>query len=107
MLYKFKSAAAGDLIMLQANGQRVLQIVGKDAGAQGIILSEEMASAIAALQAAVTSEEAAQQEAIAQAKARGEVPPSFDAINLRKRAWPFVDMLQRCQRDKAAVTWGV
>lgn len=93
--------------MLQANGQRVLEIIGKDTGAQGIILPEEIGGSIAALQAAIASEETAQQEAIAKAKARGEVPPSFDAINLRKRAWPFVEMLQRCQREKAAVTWGV
>ena len=31
MLYKFKSKAAGDLIMLEPNGRRVLQIIGKDA----------------------------------------------------------------------------
>lgn len=107
MLYKFKSTAAGDLIMLQANGQRVLEIVGKEAGALGIILPEEMAHAIAALQAAIASEEAAQQDAIAQAKMLGEVQPRFDAINLRKRAWPLVEMLQRCQRENAPITWGV
>ena len=27
--------------------------------------------------------------------------------SLRKRAWPFVDMLQRCVKDNASVTWGV
>ena len=38
MLYKFKSKAAGDLIMLEPNGRRVLQIIGKDPQPQGIIL---------------------------------------------------------------------
>ena len=42
MLYKFKSKAAGDLIMLEPNGRRVLEIIGKDAGPKGIILPEEM-----------------------------------------------------------------
>ncbi len=32
MLYKFKSKAAGDVIMLEPNGRRVLEIIGKDAG---------------------------------------------------------------------------
>ena len=32
MLYKFKSKAAGDLIMLEPNGRRVLEIIGKDPG---------------------------------------------------------------------------
>ena len=35
MLYKFKSKATGDLIMLEPNGAQLLDIVGKDARAQG------------------------------------------------------------------------
>ncbi|MEN9376283.1 MAG: hypothetical protein RL710_1440, partial [Pseudomonadota bacterium] len=30
MLYKFKSKITGDVIMLQPNGRRVLEIIGKD-----------------------------------------------------------------------------
>ena len=37
MLYKFKSRVTGDLIMLEPNGRRVLEILGKDPGAPGII----------------------------------------------------------------------
>ena len=57
MLYKFKSKASGDLIMLEANGRRVLEIIGKDAGPTGIILPEQMPAAIAALEAAIVLEE--------------------------------------------------
>ncbi len=107
MLYKFKSPAAGDLIMLEPNGQRVLQVMGKDAGPTGIILPEQMLAAIDALTSAIAREEAEQQAAIAQAKAQGDVPPSFDAVSLRKRAWPMVEMLQRCAKENAPITWGV
>jgi hypothetical protein len=107
MLYKFKSSAAGDLIMLEPNGRRVLETIGKDAGPTGIILPEQMAAAISALTAAVSQEEAAQQSAIDQAKAKGDMPPRFEAISLRKRVWPLVEMLQRCQRENASITWGV
>lgn len=93
--------------MLQANGQRVLEIIGKDAGATGIILPEQMAAGVTALQAAIAKEEAEQKEVIAQAKANGEKPPNFDAVNLRKRAWPLVEMLQRCLKENAPITWGV
>lgn len=103
MLYKFKSKAAGDLIMLEPNGRRVLQIIGKDAQATGIVLPEQMPAAITALTNAMAQEEAEQQAA----KAEGAVPPTFDAVNLRKRAWPFVEMLQRCAKENASVTWGV
>ncbi len=107
MLYKFKSSAAGDLIMLEPNGRRVLEIMGKAPDPTGIILPEQMAAAMDALNAAMAREEAEQQDAIAQAKAKGESVPRFDAINLRKRAWPMVEMLQRCSKEKAPITWGV
>jgi len=52
MLYKFKSKATGDLILLEPQGKQILRIIGKDPGAQGIILPNEMLAAIDALQAA-------------------------------------------------------
>ena len=107
MLYKFKSQAGADLIMLEATGTRVLDIIGKARTAQGIIEPAQMAQAAAALQAAFAEEEKEQQGSIEIAKNKGEVPPRFEAISLRKRATPFVAMLQRCGTAKAAITWGV
>lgn len=107
MLYKFKSQAAGDLIMLEPNGRRVLEIIGKDPGPKGIILPEQMPAAIQALEAAIAREEAEHKAAIEEARAKGEVPPSFDAISLRQRALPFIDMLKRCEKAGKEVVWGV
>jgi hypothetical protein len=58
MLYKFKSKAAGDLIMLEPNGRRMLEIVGKDARAQGHHHGRTDAGGHCALEAAVNQEEA-------------------------------------------------
>jgi hypothetical protein len=107
MLYKFKSKAAGDLIMLEPNGRRVLEIIGKDPGPKGIILPEEMPAATKALEAAIEREEAEHQAAIDEAKAKGETPPRFDAISLRQRAVPFLDMLRRCSAADKEIVWGV
>jgi hypothetical protein len=107
MLYKFKSKAAGDLIMLEPNGRRVLQIIGKNPGPKGIILPQEMAAATQALEQAIEREEAEQQAAIEQAKAKGEVPPRFDQVSLRQRAVPFLDMLRRCASAGKEIVWGV
>jgi hypothetical protein len=107
MLYKFKSKAAGDLIMLEPNGRRVLEIIGKDPGPKGIILPEEMPAAIQALDAAIARDEADQQAAIEEAQAKGEVPPRFDAVSLRQRAVPFIDMLKRCEKAGKEIVWGV
>ena len=107
MLYKFKSKAAGDLIMLEGAGQQVLEIIGKSPGATGIILPEQMQAAIAALQAAITSEEAEKEAAIAAAKAEGQVPPRFAPVSLRQRAHPFIAMLKLCLVEKKEIVWGV
>ena len=73
MLYKFKSKAAGDVIMLQANGKRVLDIIGaangRDYEARGILQPAQMQDAIAALNAAIDDEEADQKAAVARAVA--------------------------------------
>lgn len=107
MLYKFKSKAAGDLIMLEPNGRRVLEIIGKDAGPKGIIEPAQMAPAIAALESAIAREEADQQAAVDEAKSKGQVPPRFDAVSLRQRALPFIDMLRRCEKAGHEIVWGV
>jgi hypothetical protein len=107
MLYKFKSKAAGDLIMLEPNGRRVLEIIGKDAGPQGIILPEQMPGAIAALEAAVAKEEADQKALAEEARGKGQTPPRFDNVSLRQRAVPFLDMLRRCEKAGQEIVWGV
>ena len=108
MLYKFKSKAAADLIMLQPNGQRILQIIGKDSStSQGIILPEQMPMAIAALEAAVAAEDAARKTAKADAAESGDNLPHGEAITLRQRALPFIDMLRRCEKAGKEIVWGV
>ena len=103
MLYKFKSKNAGDVIMLEPNGRRVLEVIGKTAGATGIILASEMTSAVQALQAAITLEESTQKSV---GESNVDALPN-DAPGLRQRAMPFIDMLQRNLKAKTDVVWGV
>ncbi|HXD43150.1 MAG TPA: DUF1840 domain-containing protein [Ramlibacter sp.] len=107
MLFKFKSKATGDLIMLEPNGRRVLEIIGKDAQPKGIILPEQMPAAVGALEAAIATEEADQKAMVEEAKAKGESPPRFESISLRQRAVPFLDMLRRCEKAGQEIVWGV
>ena len=111
MLYKFKSKTTGDVIMLQPNGRRVLEIIGKDAEAasapKGIILAAVMPAAIAALESAIAREESEQKAAIDHAVKSNATPPRFETISLRQRALPLIEMLRRCQKDGADIVWGV
>jgi cyclopropane-fatty-acyl-phospholipid synthase len=106
MLYKFKSKATGDLIMLEPQGRQVLNIIGKEAGAKGIIEPEEMLAAIQALREAVQAEEDASKEA----KSTDEDVPKVDGnrtISLKQRVVPFIDMLQRAHAEDKDIVWGV
>jgi hypothetical protein len=107
MLYKFKSKAAGDVIMLQPNGQQVLHIIGNDAEPKGIIQPAQMAGAIAALNAAIAQEDSDRQAAIDLALKEGRSAPSFEAITLRQRAHPFIEMLRKCEAAGKEIVWGV
>ena len=109
-MYKFKSRAAADLIMLEPNGRQILQILGRsDAAAQrqGILLPEQMPAAIVALEAAIQAEARQREELTAQAQAEGGPAPRFEGISLRQRALPFIDMLKRCQQAEREIVWGV
>ena len=114
MLYKFKSKATGDLIMLEPQGKHILQLIGKEPGAKGIILPQEMLGAIDALHAAVAQEELAIQAAKEAAEdaqdAQDAKPAAADAprtIGLRQRVVPFIDMLRRAHAEDKEVVWGV
>ncbi len=108
MLFKFKSKATGDLIMLEPNGRRVLQIIGKDPSVTGIILPVQMPAALAALESAVAAEEAAI-EAAKNAKLDEECvnPAVIDAVPLRQRALPFMELLKKCREANVEIVWGV
>ena len=100
MLYKFKSKNTGDVIMLEPNGRKVLETLGKDAGPTGIILAAQMPAAIKALQDAIALEES-RDENLDDDAVQGDAP------GLRQRAMPFIDMLQRNHKAGTDVTWGV
>lgn len=117
MLYKFKSRATADLILLDAQGRRLLAIVGKDPAAQGIITVAQIPAAIAALEAAVVHDErdepdqqpAADTRSGNDSRDEGDEEgdgPRGNRVTLRQRAAPFIDMLQRSAAEDADVVWG-
>jgi hypothetical protein len=107
MLYKFKSKVTGDVIMLEANGRRVLQIIGKSDQGSGIVLPEQMSAAITALEQAIAQEEAARAAAKQAALAAGKDPSQSEVISLRQRALPLIDMLRRCEKAGKEIVWNV
>jgi hypothetical protein len=107
MIYKFKSKAAGDVIMMGPSGDHVLRIMGKQPAATGIIEPDAMPVAIAAIERAILDEEDARKQAEAEAEAEGRTLPPREAVTLRQRAWPLVDMMKRAHAAGHEIVWGV
>ncbi|MCY7314906.1 MAG: DUF1840 domain-containing protein [Rubrivivax sp.] len=109
MIYKFKSRASGDLIMLGADGNQMLQLAGREPAARGIFDVADMPALIDALQAAVAD---AEQQTKAGSGgntdgAQAEDKPAAQAVGLRQRLWPMVEMLRRCHAADEPIVWGV
>jgi hypothetical protein len=106
MLYKFKSKAAGDVIMTQPVGDRVLQALGREPAPQGIFLAEDLPALIATLEQAIENDERACERFEAEANARGETLPPREAVAFRQRAWPLIEMMKRAQQADKEIVWG-
>jgi cyclopropane-fatty-acyl-phospholipid synthase len=108
MLYKFKSRAAADLIMLEPHGRQIVSIMGKTPGASGIVTVAQIPAASSAAMAAVADEEARVQ---AQAAEEGDDADAAeqrkDAVRLRQRVVPLIEMLKRSAAADVDVVWGV
>lgn len=108
MLYRFSSRATADVIMLGANGDQVMSILGKPKGEPGVVRWSEAHAAINRLRAAVDAEEAASKEAEREALAAGKtLKMDRSAVSLRQRVQPLVEALQRAAKEEADLTWRV
>ena len=116
MLYKFKSKAAADLIMLEPDARRLLKIMQGEPQAKGIVTVSQLPEVIARLQAAVQEEELrlkAWQEQRQQLVDQGEDTSAFERgevepeVRLAQRAQPMLQMLQRCSQEQQELYWGV
>ncbi len=121
MLYRFKSKAAADVVMVQAHGDRVLQAMGREPAPQGIVTVGQMGSVIARLRAAIEADELARSPGASASTGAPDAGGSAtraaspadeddlrrpDTVALRQRAWPMLDLLQRSLAESADVVWG-
>lgn len=107
MIYKFKSKAAGDILMMGPNGDALLRVIGREPAPKGIIQPAACGAAIAAIEQALKADDAARAEAEADAAARGEALAPREGVGLRQRLWPMVEMLKRAAAADEPVVWGV
>ncbi len=110
MIIVFRSKAAGDVIMFGDVAEKLLAIMGKEAGGQGIISVEQLPGAMAALAAAVAADKEERRDL-----APEDLPQYETAADGKKRPWvslaqratPLLELLQWSVKKRVPVTWGV
>lgn len=107
MLYKFKSKAAGDVIMMGPAGDAVLRLLGRDSEPTGIFEAADLPNLIATLETAVQADDDARARAEAEAAAEGTKLAPREGVTLRQRAWPLVEMMKRAHAANVEIVWGV
>lgn len=110
MLFKFKSKAASDLIMLEPDARALLQMMLGDDPVKGIVLAQNVPATIARLEAAL-AKESANSRAPLDSENPGPTHADKDEPELPvfvgQRAAPMLVMLKRCVAEKADLVWGV
>lgn len=104
MTFKFKSQATNDVLMLTAHAHALLEHIGKPTDPKGILTLEEMPHALRALKELPGDEPLA--EAAAHDEEIGEAHDT-NLIDLRRRAWPLIQMIETAQAAKEPIVWGV
>ena len=114
MLFKFKSKACADLIMLEADGRRILKAMIGDDPVRGIVRAADLAATLARLDAAVAQDEAQHKTLAEKATARQmgqevteDEEVALPAVRLAQRAAPMQQMIRRCMTEEADLVWGV
>lgn len=109
MIYKFKSKATGDLIMLGPQGDMVMRLLGRTPSAQGIIEVADMPQALALLTQAVADDEVARQP-VSSSTNDGNEPQAQDSqavvVGLRQRVWPLMEAIKRAHAENEPLVWG-
>lgn len=107
MIVKFKSRATADLIMTGEVAERVLKVLGKEAGQPGIVTVAQLPAAKAALQAAAAEEQAALAAQGQPCDDDGAERKPGQGITLHQRIVPLLNMMDRCLAEQVDIVWGV
>ena len=103
-MYRFKSKADGDLIMMAPVGDQLLRVIGREPAPKGISAAAALPQAIAALEQAIAAAELAKVDA---RRVDDDDAGGAKAIGLQQRAWPLLEMMRRSLAERTDIVWGV
>ncbi len=107
-IVKFKSKAAGDIVMFKENAEQLLRIMGIEPGERGVIQPVDLPHAHAQLVAAVNAERMAKSNNPIDEDelSEDEKIALKNHVSLHQRAYPLLKMLEAAQKKNVDVHWG-
>lgn len=107
MLVKFTSSTSGQIMMFAQSARQLLDILGKECSARGVITTEQLPGAIERLRVAVADEKGL---SAAMDERPNDVTDSDDQdqtsrVGLRQRAYPFIELLLWTSKEDGFVLW--
>lgn len=100
MIVRFQSTATADVITFADVARKILQLIGKEATAQGVVTPAEMPEVLARLAALSAKPTAETEDADS-----GHGMEPHELIALATRVKPFIAMFDRAHLADKAVTW--
>lgn len=105
MIFRFKSRATPDFVMLETHARQLFSIIGKSASPTGVVTVAEMPAAISAIEAAMAQEGSSTHNHDAFAAEGHDEDAEKQHIGLHQRAVPLLHMLKNSLADNKDVIW--
>jgi hypothetical protein len=100
----FRSEVGPDIMMFDDIAHRMMELMGKDKTAQGVITVEQLPEAVARLKAAAASDKAQHGDPLNDEDEESEVARP---VGLAQRIVPLIELLEISLQRQKPVTWGV
>jgi len=97
----FRSRAHGDVVMRNEDAEQLLRLMGHTGTVPSALATEDLATARATLQQAVDHAP----EPDSEEDSKNDHEPGGESVDLRRRAWPLLDMLAAAERKGQPVEW--
>jgi hypothetical protein len=103
MLYIFTSPAAADVVMKQFSAEKIFSVIGKTLTRNGVITLSEIDNAVFTIESELEHQAHIERGT---ANSGTEISSQHDAIQFRKNATIFLDLLRSSKAAGSHITWG-
>ena len=107
MLIPFRSKVTADFFMFEQHVRALFELMGKPYTAQGVMTGLEAGRFAQALSVHLNALPPASDTSSVNPDDAGSAQDSAQAVGLKQRAWPLIDMLTRASSKNVDVVWGL